>query len=58
MKLIKRRFNYKQNVPIIAKNINNTNNIHELIKEINEKNWSFIKYEGINISLDLFITHF
>ena len=28
------------------------------MKELNEKNWTFIKSEYINISLDLFITHF
>ena len=57
MKLNKTRFKYKQNVPIIANNINNTNNVNKLMKELNETNWTFIKSEDINISLDLFITH-
>ena len=28
------------------------------MKGLNETNWTFIKSEDINISLDLFITHF
>ena len=58
MKLNKIRFKCKQNVPIITHNINNTNNVNKLMKELNETNWTFIKSEDINISLDLFITHF
>ena len=51
-------YKHKQNVPSIAHNINNTNNVNELMKELNETNWTFIKSEEINNSLDLFITHF
>ena len=58
MKLNKIPFKCKQNVPIITHNINNTNNVNKLMKELNETNWTFIKSEDINISLDLFITHF
>ena len=58
MKLNKIRFKCKQNVPIITHNINNTNNVNKVMKELNETNWTFIKSEDINISLDLFITHF
>ena len=58
MKLNITRFKCKQNVPIIVHNINNTYNINELMKELNETNWTFIKSEDINISLDLFIIHF
>ena len=58
MKLNKTRFKCKQNVPIITHNINNTNNVNKLMKELNETNWTFINSEDINISLDLFITHF
>ena len=42
-KLNKTSFKYKQNVPIIAHNINNTNNVITLMKELNEINWTFIK---------------
>ena len=58
MKLNKTRFKCKHNVPIITHNINNTNNVNKLMKELNETNWTFIKSEDINNSLDLFITHF
>ena len=58
MKLNKTRFKCKQNVPIIAHNINNTNHVNEIMKELNETNWTFIKFEDIHISLDIFITHF
>ena len=58
VKLNKTRFKCKQNVPMITHNINNTNNVNKLMKELNETNWTFINSEDINISLDLFITHF
>ena len=58
LKLNKTRFKCKKNILIIANNINNTNNFNELMKELNETNWTFIKSEDSNISLDIFITHF
>ena len=58
MKLNKTRFKCKHNVPIITNNINNTNNVYKLMKELNETNWTYIQSEDINISLDLFITQF
>ena len=63
MKLNKTHFKCKQNVPIIAHNIKicicyNTINVNELMKELNETHWIFINSEDINISLDLFTTHF
>ena len=58
MKLNKTRFKCRHNVPIITHNINNTNNVNKLMKKLNETNWTFIKSEDINISHDLFITHF
>ena len=57
IKLNKTRFKCKHNVLIITLNINNTNNVNNLTKELNETNWTFIKSESINISLDLFIIH-
>ena len=39
MKLNKTRFKCKQNVPIISHNINTTNNINVLMKELDETNW-------------------
>ena len=58
LKLNKTRFKCKQNILLIANNINNTNNVKKLMKELNETNWTFIKSEDSNISLDIFITHF
>ena len=58
MKLNKTRFKCKHNVPIITHNINNINNVNTFMKELNETNWTFIKSEDINISLELFIINF
>ena len=60
LKLNKTHIIRKQNILIIALNINDTNNIHQLMNELNETNSVFIKSEDINISLDIFIylTHF